>query len=38
MQGKEGELHQMSKTENSPVYIILLNAAGSIIQDTYNTF
>lgn len=38
MQLKEGELHQMSKTENSPVYIVPSNAAGSIIQDTYNTF
>lgn len=38
MQFEEGELHQISKTEKHPVYTVLPNAAGNIIQDTYNTF
>lgn len=38
MQLQEGELHQMSKTENNPIYIVLSNAADTMVQDIYNTF
>lgn len=37
MQLEEGELHQMSKTENNPIDTVLSNAAGNVIQDTWIT-
>lgn len=37
MQLNEGELHQMSETENNQIYTVLSNAADTLVQDTYNT-
>lgn len=38
MQLEEGGFYQMSLTENNPIYIVLPNGAGNIIQVTYKTF